>query len=180
MQYCSTQINTIMIPKSELIIAEFYQPYLEQIKEEDIDAALKKNTRQFRKLLKSIPRKKIDYAYADGKWTIREMLQHIIDAERVFAYRALRFSRMDATPLASFEEAQWAVNAGAAGRRWDDLLEEFKSVRKSTEYLFASLSDDQLKFVGEASGRPQNAFTLGFIIPGHAAHHMQIIKYKYL
>jgi hypothetical protein len=169
-----------MIPKTEMIIAEFYRPYVDLIKEDDIGAALKKNTRQFRKFLKSIPRKKIDFAYADGKWTVREVIQHVIDAERVFAYRALRFSRLDATPLPGFEESQWAVHAGASRRHWNDLLEEFKSVRNATGYLFDSFSEEQLRFVGEASGRAQNAFTLGFIIPGHAAHHLRILKERYL
>ena len=169
-----------MIPKTELIHADFYQPYLDMVKEEDIGAALKKNTRQFRKFLQKIPRKKIDHAYAEGKWTIREMMQHIIDSERVFAYRALRFSRKDPSPLAGFDEGPWAANAGGARRRWSDLLDEFRSVRKATEYLYDALSEDQLKFVGEANGRPLNAFTLGFIIPGHVAHHMRILKERYL
>jgi hypothetical protein len=169
-----------MIPKTEMIVAEFYKPYVDLIKEETIGTALKKNTRQFRKFLNTIPRKKIDHAYDEGKWTIREVMQHVIDAERVFAYRALRFSRLDAIPLPGFEENQWAAHAGASGRHWNDLLEEFKSVRKATEYLFDSFSEEQLRFVGEASGRPQNAFTLGFIIPGHAAHHMRILKERYL
>jgi hypothetical protein len=169
-----------MIPKTEIITAETYQSYVNLVKEEEIGAALKKNTRQFRKLLRSIPRKKIDHAYADGKWTIREMIQHVIDAERVFAYRALRFSRQDATPLASFDENQWAAHDGGASRHWEDLLEEFKAVRKATEYLYSGLSEDQLRFVGEANGRPLNAFTLGFIIPGHVAHHMRILKERYL
>ena len=169
-----------MIPKTAIIVAEFYQPYLDMVKENDIHAALKKNTRQFRKLLKSIPRKKIDFAYAEGKWTLREMLQHIIDSERVFTYRALRFSRMDPAPLPGFDENHWAAHAGGAGRSWNDLLEEFRSVRNATQYLFDSFSEDQLKFVGEANGRPLNAFTLGFVVPGHVAHHMRIIKERYL
>jgi len=169
-----------MISKSEIIPAEFYQPYLDLIKEDEIGSAQKKNTRQFRKFLKKIPSKKIDYAYAEGKWTIRESLQHVIDAERVFAYRALRLSRLDATPLAGFDENTWAIHAGGATRQWDDLLQEFKAVRSATEYLFTSLSEEQLRFVGQASGRPQNAFTLGFLIPGHAAHHLRIIKERYL
>ena len=169
-----------MLPKSEIIPAEFYQAYLDIIKEEDIGTAQEKNTRQFRKFLKKIPSKKIDYAYAAGKWTIREVLQHVIDAERVFAYRALRFSRLDPTPLAGFDENTWAIHSGAATRHWEDLLEEFKSLRSSTEYLFASFTDDQLKFTGQANGRPLNAFTLGFLIPGHVAHHMRILKERYL
>jgi len=169
-----------MIPKSEIIPAEFYQAYLDLIKEEEIGKALEKNTRQFRKFLKKIPSKKRDYAYAAGKWTIREVLQHIIDAERVFGYRALRFSRLDSTSLPGFDENTWAIHSGASSRRWDDLLEEFKSVRSSSEYLFSDLTEDQLKFVGQANGRPLNAFTLGFLIPGHVAHHMRILEERYL
>src|SRR5258708_28981049 len=101
----------------------------------------KKKPRQFRKLLKKIPSKKIDYAYAAGKWTIREMLQHIIDAERVFAYRALRFSRLDPAPLDGFAEKTWAIHSGPATRPCHALLAEFKSLRSSTEYLFHSSSD---------------------------------------
>ena len=169
-----------MIPKSEIIPAEFYQPYLDLIKEEDINKALEKNTRQFRKFLKKIPSKKIDYAYAPGKWTIREMIQHVLDAERVFTYRALSFSRLDASPLPGFDENTWAIHSGAATRRWEDLQDEFKSLRSATEYLFQSFTEAQLKFVGQANGRPLNAFTLGFLIPGHAAHHTRIIKERYL
>src|ERR1700755_2028314 len=140
-----------MIPRSEIIPGEFYQGYIDLIKENDFRDAIRKNTKQFRKLLASIPRKKYDYSYAEGKWTIRQIVQHIIDAERVFAYRALRFSRMDPTPLPSFEQDLWNQHDGAAERRWKDLLDEFRAVRESTEFLFDSLSDDQLRFRGTAS-----------------------------
>jgi hypothetical protein len=169
-----------MIPKSDIIPATSYQGYVDLVKEEDVLKAIRNNTRQFRKFLEKIPRKKIDYAYAEGKWTIREMLQHIIDAERVFAYRALRFSRLDPTPLPSFDEEQWGAHAGAANRRWKDLINEFGAVRQATEYLFESLSDEQLRFVGEANGRPQNAFTIGFVLSGHVAHHIKLIQERYL
>src|ERR1700759_1931725 len=155
-----------MLPKSEIIPMPFFQAYLDLIKEEDVNEAIEKNTKEFRKFLKKIPSKKIDYAYAEGKWTIREVLQHVIDAERVFAYRALRYSRMDATPLPGFDENSWAVHAGGASRDWEDLLEEFKSVRKASAYLFAALTDEQLRFEGQANGHAQNAFTVGFLIPG--------------
>jgi len=169
-----------MIPKSALIPAEFYQGYIDLIKEKDFREAIRKNTKQFRKLTKSIPRKKFDYAYAEGKWSIREMLQHIIDAERVFSYRALTFSRKDASPLPGFDENSWAVQAGGSSRRWKELLEEFESVREATQYLYDSLSDEQLTFAGQASGRPLNGYTLGFIIPGHVAHHIRILQERYL
>jgi hypothetical protein len=169
-----------MIPKSEIIPGEFYRGYINLIKEEDFREAIRRNTKQFRKFLEKIPRKKYDFAYGEGKWTIREMLQHIIDSERVFTYRALTFSRKDASPLPGFDEGPWAAQAGAATRRWKDLLEEFSAVRTATDYLYGSLSDEQLRFTGNANGRPQNAFTLGFIIPGHVAHHMKILQERYL
>jgi hypothetical protein len=169
-----------MISKSEIIVAESYQSYLDLVKEEDVRKAIRNNTRQFRKFLFKIPRKKIDYAYAEGKWTIREMLQHIIDAERVFTYRALRFSRLDPTPLPSFDEQGWGAHAGGSQRRWKDLLKEFKAVRQTTEYLFDSLSDEQLRFVGQANGRPQNALTIGFVLSGHVAHHINLLRERYL
>jgi hypothetical protein len=169
-----------MIPKTEIIQAETYQGYLDLVKEKDFRDAIAKNTRQFTKLLAGIPRKKYDYAYAEGKWTLREMLQHIIDAERVFAYRALTFARMDATPLAPFDEVGWGAHSGGASRRWKDLVEEFRLVRKATEYLFDSFSDEQLRFVGVANGRLLNAFTIGHIIPGHVTHHIHIIRERYL
>ena len=169
-----------MIPRNEVIPADFYQSYLDLIRENDFREAIRKNTRQCRRLLKSIPRKKIDHAYAEGKWTIRQMLQHIIDAERVFSYRALRLSRKDPTPLPGFDENQWAANDGGAERKWKDLLNEFKTVRASTELLFESMSDDQLRFTGTVNERPLNAFTIGFIIPGHVTHHMRILQERYL
>jgi DinB superfamily len=169
-----------MIPDTNLLKAETYQGYLDLVKEKDFRDAISKNTRQFRKLLEDIPRKKHDYAYAEGKWTLRDLMQHIIDCERVFTYRALRLSRMDSTPLASFDEQAWGAHAGGANRRWKDLVEEFRAVRTSTQYLYDSLSDEQLRFVGEANGRLINAFTIGYIIPGHVAHHIQLIRDRYL
>lgn len=169
-----------MIPRSEIIPAEFYQGYIDLIEGDDFREAIRRNSKQFRKFMEKIPRKKYDYAYAEGKWTLREMLQHIVDAERVFTYRAVTFSRKDASPLPGFDENSWAVQAHANGRRWKDLLEEFTAVRTATEYLFDSLSDEQLRFVGNANGRPLNGFTIGFIVPGHVTHHMKIIEERYL
>jgi hypothetical protein len=169
-----------MVTKSDVIAAEFYQRYINPVKEKDVIKAIKKNSADFIKLLNKIPHKKINYAYADGKWTIKELLQHIIDAERVFVYRALRFSRKDATPLSSFDENSWAANSRGADRKWDDLVKEFKSLRKSTELLFESFNDEQLLSKGTASNYEINVLALGFIAAGHVAHHENIIKERYL
>lgn len=169
-----------MIPRSEIIPADFYQGYIDLVKDNDFREAIRKNTKQFRRVMESVPRKKYDYSYAQGKWSIRQMLQHIIDAERVFAYRALRLSRMDPTPLPGWDQDQWCLHDGAADRRWKDLLEEFRAVRESTQYLFDLLSDEQLRFTGTVRERPLNAFTIGFVLPGHVAHHMIILEERYL
>ena len=169
-----------MIPRSEIIQDQFFQSYIDLIKDNDFREAIRKNTKQFRKLTESIPRKKFDFAYAEGKWTIRHVVQHMIDAERVFVYRALRLSRLDPTPLPGFDENDWARHDGYENRRWKDLLDEFGAVRSSAQYLFDSLSDDQLRFVGTANDRPLNAFTIGFVLPGHVAHHMRILEERYL
>jgi hypothetical protein len=169
-----------MVTKKEAVAAEFYHSYINTVKEQDAIKALKKSTKDFKELLKKIPRKKIDYSYEEGKWTIKELLQHIIDAERVFAYRALRFARKDSTPLASFDEKAWAASAKVSSRKWHDIINEFKAVRKSTEILFASFDDDQLLSTGTASNHPINVVALGFIVAGHVAHHANIIRERYL
>jgi hypothetical protein len=169
-----------MLTKKDAIAAEFYQRYLNAVTEKDVIKALKKNTRDFKKFLEKIPKKKIDFAYADGKWSIRQLLQHIIDAERVFAYRALSFSRKDPALLPGFDENDWATNAPATNRKWDDLVTEFTAVRKSNEFLFSSFNEDQLLSVGTASNNNINPLALGFICAGHAIHHMKIIKERYL
>src|SRR5215470_19246588 len=110
-----------MITRKDVSVPQFYQGYLNSVKEDDLMDALNQNTRQFRKLLKQIPHKKINYAYAEGKWTIKELLQHIIDAERVFVYRALTFARHDPAALPGFDENTWAVTAKAPKRKWNDL-----------------------------------------------------------
>jgi hypothetical protein len=169
-----------MLSKKDASAAEFFHTYLHAAKEDNLIKALKKSSKEIKELLEKIPTKKIDHAYAEGKWTIKELLQHIMDAERVFAYRALRFSRQDNTPLASFDENAWAAHANIGHRKWDDMVKEFKALRKSTELMFESFDDQQLLSVGTASGHPINVLALGFITAGHAAHHVNIIKERYL
>ncbi|HEY4108205.1 DinB family protein [Puia sp.] len=169
-----------MIPRTEIIADDAYNNYIALIRENDFREAIKKNGKEFRKLLEGISSKKYDHAYAEGKWTIREMLQHILDAERVFAFRALHLSRLDGTPLPPFDENAWAAHDGGATRKWKDLLDEFKAVRQSTELLYDAFTDEQLRFVGTVRSKPLNAFTIGYIIPGHVTHHMRILEERYL
>ncbi|MBK8517432.1 MAG: DinB family protein [Saprospiraceae bacterium] len=117
--------------------------------------------------------------YSPGKWTIRDILQHIIDTERIFSYRALRIARNDKTPLPGFDENQYAYVAHASGRKLDDLFDEFDMVRKSTIFLFDSLSEQDLLREGFINKSDISVLALGFTITGHCIHHMNVIKERY-
>ena len=169
-----------MQSKPGIIAPEFFAGYINLVEEDHPLVALHNNTRRFRKLLKRIPRKKINFSYAEGKWTIKEMLQHIIDAERVFVYRALTFARKDSAELPGFDENEWAITSKAIKRKWNDLVDEFDFLRASTEYMFASLDEEQLTNAGIANGKPINALALGYIAAGHVKHHMNVLMERYL
>ncbi|HSU28562.1 MAG TPA: DinB family protein [Chitinophagaceae bacterium] len=169
------------MPKPDLSrVASPYHNYINQVQEDDLASAFANGTKNFTGFIESIPAGKQDYKYAPGKWSIKEVLQHIIDGERVFAYRALCFARMDSTPLPGFEENLWAENAHCENRKWNDLVEEFRTVRKASEILFASFNEEQLEASGIASGNPNYVLGFGYIIIGHSLHHQRIIKERYL
>jgi len=169
-----------MVNRKEVTVPAFFTTYINAVQEDNLQEALVNNTRRFRKLLKQIPHKKINYAYAEGKWTIKELLQHIVDAERVFVYRALTFARQDPANLPSFDENNWAITAKAPKRKWNDLVDEWKTLRASNELFFGSLDDDQLQHIGTANNNAMSVAGLGFVCAGHVAHHMRIIRERYL
>src|SRR5687768_7301809 len=122
------------MPRPDLSrVPEYYHRYIAQVTEHDLMHALGRQTTSFIEFLENIPPNKIDHRYAEGKWSIRDLLQHILDAERIFSYRALRFARKDPTPLPGFEENDYARNAKTENRDWNEMIEEFKVVRKATE-----------------------------------------------
>ena len=123
---------------------------------------------------------KFDYSYAEGKWTIKEIIQHIIDTERIFAYRALRISRNDKTPLPGFDENDYVDNTNAKRRGIQDLLSEFSAVRHSNLLMYKSFSDEQLRRIGIASNNEVSVRALGFLILGHLKHHQKVFQERYL
>lgn len=161
-------------------VGNWYHGYIKMVQEDNLSAAFSNKDNNLIAFLDSIPESKLDYRYAEGKWTIKEVLQHIIDAERVFAYRALRFARKDQTPLPGFDENLFAENSKASTRKWNDLMEEFKCVRRSSEMFFNSLDEDQLEANGISSNTPIYVRALGYIIIGHPLHHQKILKERYL
>jgi hypothetical protein len=120
-----------------------------------------------------------DNVYAPGKWTIKDILQHIIDTERIFSYRALRFARNDSTKLPGFEENDFAAAAGANSRTLDALVEELKTVRRSTILLYASFTDDMLKTMGATVAATISVLAIGFTIIGHQQHHINVLEERY-
>ncbi|WP_092467980.1 DinB family protein [Winogradskyella thalassocola] len=159
----------------------YYKPYIEATnKDLGIVEGLKQNLDDMVSFYSNIPQGKHSYAYAEGKWTIKDILLHTIDTERVFAYRALRISRQDKTPLAGFEQDDYVVHANAEKRTMDSLLEEYRAVRQATITLFSSFDTDTLLFIGEASGFPVSVRAIGYIIMGHENHHLEIINERYV
>lgn len=166
------------IPENEY--SEFYATYIKVAGNGDLHEDLEISLHDFIRFVQDIPMDKFDYRYAQGKWTIKEIIQHIIDAERVFSYRALRISRNDKTPLPGFDENDFVENTNANDRHLQSLLTELSIVRQSTLALFKSFSEEQLKRIGIASNNEISVRAIGFIIIGHQNHHKKVFQERYL
>ena len=157
----------------------FFDRYINLIEDVDIFEAFEKYTpaniySEFDKLLALK-----DDVYAPEKWTIKDIIQHVIDNERIMSYRALRFSRNDKTVLPGYEEALLAANTNASNRTLEDLIEEFNLVRASTIALFKGMNDEMVLRSGVAFKSEISALALGFVILGHPLHHMNVIRERY-
>jgi uncharacterized damage-inducible protein DinB len=161
-------------------VPEYYHRYINLAIDDDLQTAFKKHQTELISFLKDIPKKKWDYRYAEDKWSIKEVVQHIIDAERVFAYRALCFARKDQTPLPSFDENIFAANSKADERSKKDLIKELKTVQESSAQLFRSFDEEQLGQPGIASGKSTYVKGIAYIVVGHALHHKKILEERYL
>ena len=158
----------------------YYGTYINKVEPNNLVAALIKNREIFSTLIETLPAGKADYRYADGKWTVKEIITHITDAERIFAYRALRFSRKDKTPLAGFDDNDYANTCNAKNQSIEQLGEEFISVRNASISLFKSFTPEMCLCTGHANGNEISVRALGFIIVGHCIHHQQTIQELYL
>ena len=123
---------------------------------------------------------KADYAYAPGKWTIKELAGHVIDTERILVYRLTAFARNEKAALPGFDEDEYVANAHFADRSLSSFAEEFSLLRKANLYLFRSLLDEELDHIGTASERQLSVRALLYVIPGHLIHHTRVIKERYL
>lgn len=161
--------------------APFYANYISQVSDEyTLQEELEISLHRFIKFVQDIPMDKFDYRYDEGKWTIKDIILHLIDAERIFAYRALRFARNDKTDLPGFEENDYVDEAKANSRSIMDMLTELSAVRHATLLLFKSFSDDTLLRVGTANNNQMSVRALGFVIIGHQNHHQRVFEERYL
>ncbi len=159
---------------------EFYEPYIMALGDVDLMEMLQKQFVNFPQFIASIPEEKLHYAYEEGKWTVAEVLVHIMDAERVFQYRALRFARNDATPLPGFDQDIYVPYSGAERVTKEALVQQYQAIRQSTIALFSTLDREALMRVGMASNVSMSVRALGFFCCGHQRHHRQILKERYL
>lgn len=160
--------------------AAYYGKYIALVAGSDVLAALEEQPGETLALLSTLGDEQGNFRYAPGKWSIKEVLGHIIDAERVFAYRALRFARNDQTPLASFEQDDYVRAGSFDDCGLADLIEEFVCVRRASVMLFAKLTPEAWMRRGTASNNPVSVRAIAYIIAGHELHHRRILEEHYL
>lgn len=160
----------------------YYHYFFDLVETDDLLLELEKSKTFTRELFNSISPEKEDFAYQPGKWTTKEILKHIIDCERVYTYRALRFSRFDTTELPGFDEDSYTENLKIQNIHLSltDLWEEYENLRKSTIYLFKNMTNEMLDFKGKANNLELTARLMGFMTVGHNLHHGNFIKENYL
>jgi uncharacterized damage-inducible protein DinB len=161
-------------------IPPFYKGYVKLVEQPDILQAMRISGYRTMELIHSIPEAKADHRYAEDKWSIREVLCHMIDAERIFSYRALRFARNDRTPLSGFDEKEYATQLNATGRSLRRIGDEMQHLRSSSVDLFEGFNEEMLKRKGTANNNELSVLALGFIIAGHETHHCKILRERYL
>lgn len=157
----------------------FSETYVSLVETGDVRVMLKASLKTMEFFLQTIPFEKADYAYADGKWTVKEALQHCIDTEKVFAFRAMCFARGEQQPLPGFDQTEYAANVDVTKRSLESLQVEMLLARQASVILFEHFSDEDLQKKGVASGHPVTVLSLGYILIGHWRHHEILFKEKY-
>jgi hypothetical protein len=172
--------HIIIFPPTPQESAAFYHGYIQLVPGGDLISSLQSQQKQSNHLLSSLPDSKWDYAYQAEKWTIKELLCHVLDTERIFNYRALRIARGDKTPLAGFEQDDYIPFCNTTERTPTSLILEYTSVRQATISLFSNLSKEAMLRIGVASENIISARACGYIIAGHELHHLNILRERYL
>lgn len=158
----------------------FYAKYISLVQGDDLTAILDHQLSDSLAMLCRISEAKSLHRYEPGKWSIKELLGHLIDSERIFTYRALRFARNDHAPLSGFDQDPYVAEANFDRRPWSELVAEFEHLRRSTILFFRGLKPEAEMRFGVANNAPVTVRALGYVIAGHELHHMRILREKYL
>jgi len=161
-------------------LPDFHKRYVQHVKDYDLLEAMKISSKETLALVRSITEEKGEHRYATGKWSIKELLCHMMDTERILAYRALRFARNDKTNLPGFEESDYAPQANAENRNIKQIADEMERLRMTTIDLFVNFTPEMLQRKGLANNLELSVLNLGYIISGHESHHRAILKERYL
>lgn len=157
-----------------------YAGYVSRVPEgQPVTAVLERQLEEVPARLGTVPESRGSFRYAPGKWSVKELVTHLTDAERVMAYRALRIGRGDPTPLAGFDENLYAPESGADGHPLADLVSEWADVRRASLALFRHFPEGAWTRRGHASGMPVSVRALAYIIAGHTAHHFEVLSQRY-
>lgn len=167
-----------MISQNEY--APYYETYIKLFKDVSVLDSLQKSQTFFDEISLTIPTSKENFAYASNKWTIKQVIQHIIDTERIFTYRALCFARGDNTSLPGFDQDLYVENCDVSSKSLSNLIEEMKVLRLSTTILFQHFSNEEMLSIGVANGNQMSVRAVGYVLSGHQMHHTNIIKERYL
>jgi len=159
---------------------DFYQTYVSLTLGDYPSELINNHSSQIAEFIQQLPDEMGNHAYSPGKWSIKQMIQHMLDTERIFVYRLLWIARGDVRPLPGFDENAFADAAPANHRNLNDLKEEFLLLRRSTDLFIRSLTSEELQRKGEASGCPVTVNALCYIVFGHNLHHIEVLKEKYL
>lgn len=168
-----------MRPK-ETDYAPYYKNYIAKVNGDDILKILNEQTKECQNMLNSFPEHKGDFSYADGKWTVKQVIGHMMDTERIFTYRALCIARGEKQPLPGFEQDDYVKSGDFNSRALYELVYELRLMRESNLLLFRSFNDEMLKKRGTASGYEVTVNALLFMIAGHMQHHLDILKERYI
>lgn len=168
-----------MKPESILEYPAYYAPYLRAIEGADVPTLMRAQLAEIEQLGLVIDEERAAYRYAEGKWSIKELLGHLVDCERIFGYRALCIARGETQHLPGFDENDYVANAHFDKRPFSSIIEEFLALRLSNIVLFESFSDEQRAMVGQANGNPVSVRAIESIIVGHVHHHLTVLRERY-
>jgi len=160
--------------------ADYYRTYTSKVPEGNVLETLRRQHEETQELLAGLDNSQAEHRYAPGKWSIKEVVGHLVDTERIFAHRALTFARQDRSPLPGMDQDEYVAHGKFDQRSLEDLMAEWKSLRQANLHLFASFDEEVAQRTGEASGYSFSVRSLVYIVAGHEIHHVGVLRDRYL